>query len=139
MASLTLKNLPEDLFRALRKAAETDRRSLTKEIIHLLETALERRPERSNAGADDVDAQVAAWRKLAGKWVPDVDLANEPEQIVEQGLADCIAFCRPLIAEPGLVARWKSGDRSVARCLSCNQCFDPASRGEGIRCVLDRS
>jgi len=84
MASLTLKNLPEDLFRALRKAAETDRRSLTKEIIHLLETALERRPERSNAGADDVDAQVAAWRKLAGKWVPDVDLANEPEQIVEQ-------------------------------------------------------
>ena len=84
MASLTLKNLPDDLFRALRKAAETDRRSVTQEIIHLLETALRGRRERSNAVAGEVEAQVAAWRKLSGKWVPDVDLANEPEQIVEQ-------------------------------------------------------
>jgi plasmid stability protein len=40
VASLTLKNLPDDLLQALRKAADRDRRSLTQEIIHLLEVAL---------------------------------------------------------------------------------------------------
>ncbi|MBN2217476.1 MAG: NADH:flavin oxidoreductase [Pirellulales bacterium] len=58
------------------------------------------------------------------------------EQIIDQGLADCVALCRPLIAEPGLIARWESGDRAPARCISCNQCFGPASAGEGIRCVI---
>jgi len=58
------------------------------------------------------------------------------EQVVSQGLAAAVALCRPLIAEPGLVRRWKSGDRSPSICTSCNQCFEPASTGEGIRCVL---
>jgi plasmid stability protein len=43
MASLTLKNLPEELLRSLREAAEKDRRSLTQEIIYLLDTALRSR------------------------------------------------------------------------------------------------
>ena len=82
MASLTLKNLPDDLLRALREAAEADRRSLTQEIIHLLDSAL-RRLERPAPRTGDVDAQLAAWRKLAGEWESDVDRATEAKGLME--------------------------------------------------------
>jgi plasmid stability protein len=81
MASLTLKNLPDDLLNELRAAAERDRRSLTQEAIHLLETALRGGPERSPQ--PDVRAQVTAWHKLAGKWESDVDHATETARILE--------------------------------------------------------
>ena len=68
MASLTLKDLPESLLNALRKAAQADRRSLTQEIIVLLGDALRRRTP--------AETQVAAWRKLAGKWESDVDAGD---------------------------------------------------------------
>ena len=84
MASLTLKNLPDDLLSALRVAAESDRRSLTKEIIHLLDSALRGRTERPLRPAADVDAQLAAWRRLAGKWESDVDRATEAEGLMER-------------------------------------------------------
>ncbi|MDT8903514.1 NADH:flavin oxidoreductase [Anaeroselena agilis] len=42
------------------------------------------------------------------------------------------SLCRPLIAEPRLLERWRSGDRSGARCVSCNKCLTPA----GIRCAM---
>jgi plasmid stability protein len=76
MPSLTLKNLPDDLLRALRKAADKDRRSMTQEIIHLLELALGR-AERPRHRPPGVEAQLAAWRKLAGKWQSDEDRATE--------------------------------------------------------------
>jgi plasmid stability protein len=41
MPSLTLKNLPEEPLAALRAAAARDRRSVTQEIIHLLDIALQ--------------------------------------------------------------------------------------------------
>lgn len=72
---MTLKNLSDELLDELRMAAERDRRSLTQEIIHLLETALRGRPKE--AVAPDVKAQVAAWRKLAGKWESDVNAETE--------------------------------------------------------------
>ncbi len=65
MASLTLKNLSDKLLDELRTAAERDRRSLTQEIIHLLETALRERPQE--ASRPDVKVQVAASRKLRGQ------------------------------------------------------------------------
>lgn len=57
------------------------------------------------------------------------------EKLVNEGTADYISMSRPLIREPGLINRWKSGDRSPAACLSDNQCFGPAMAGEGIYCV----
>jgi plasmid stability protein len=83
MPSLTLKNLPEELLAALRAAAARDRRSVTQEIIHLLDIALQggQPPARDAA---DTEAQVAAWRKLAGKWTSDVDPATETKRIVER-------------------------------------------------------
>jgi 2,4-dienoyl-CoA reductase-like NADH-dependent reductase (Old Yellow Enzyme family) len=57
------------------------------------------------------------------------------EEILEKGTADYFSMCRPLIREPGLPARWLSGDRQRAACISCLGCFGPAGRGEGISCV----
>jgi plasmid stability protein len=83
MASLTLKNLPDALLRDLRKAAARDRRSVTQEIIHLLDAALRLRVGRLAPRRADVDAQLAAWRKLAGKWESDVDRATEAGQLMK--------------------------------------------------------
>lgn len=81
MASLTLKNVPDDLLRALREAADGDRRSLNQEVIHLLTSVLGDRDHRGRSATPaKVKAQVAAWRKLAGRWESDVEPATEAEQ-----------------------------------------------------------
>ena len=69
MASLTLKNVPDPLLKRLRKLAEQNRRSLNQEAIHTLEAAV-RTPATSDDTITDeeIAAQVAAWRKLAGRW-----------------------------------------------------------------------
>lgn len=81
MPSITLKNLSEDLLDELRQAAERDRRSLTQQAIYLLETALR---ERSRSIEEpDVKAQVAAWRRLAGRWESDDDAATEARRLMK--------------------------------------------------------
>ena len=62
---------------------------------------------------------------------------NVAEQILENGIADYISMCRPLIREPGLINRWKSGDTHPARCKSDNLCLEPAWEGKGIYCVVE--
>jgi len=57
------------------------------------------------------------------------------ERLVEDGVADYLAMSRPLIREPDLVARWKTGDRRRALCKSDNLCFGPGVQGKGICCV----
>lgn len=58
--------------------------------------------------------------------------------ILKTGAADLVSMSRPLIREPGLVRRWKEGDRKKARCISCSQCFRAASSPEGLYCVVER-
>jgi 2,4-dienoyl-CoA reductase-like NADH-dependent reductase (Old Yellow Enzyme family) len=58
------------------------------------------------------------------------------EGLVEQGVADYISLCRPLIREPGLVNRWSAGDRAPASCLSDNRCFVRGIKGRGVQCVV---
>ena len=45
------------------------------------------------------------------------------EQIIRDGEADYIGLCRPLLREPNLVKRWKSGDRSPSVCIHCSACL----------------
>ena len=60
------------------------------------------------------------------------------EALVKEGIADFVSMSRPFIREPGLVNRWKSGDRRRATCVSDNRCFMPPMRGTGFYCVVDR-
>jgi 2,4-dienoyl-CoA reductase-like NADH-dependent reductase (Old Yellow Enzyme family) len=57
------------------------------------------------------------------------------EELVHGGTADYISMSRPFICEPGLVRRWRQGDRRPAECVSDNECFAPASDGRGVYCV----
>ena len=63
---------------------------------------------------------------------------NMAERIISEGIVDYISMSRPLIREPGLINRWKSGDFAKSACLSDNQCFGPAMAGEGIYCVTEK-
>jgi 2,4-dienoyl-CoA reductase-like NADH-dependent reductase (Old Yellow Enzyme family) len=57
--------------------------------------------------------------------------------LFEDGI-DYVSLARPLIREPRLVNRWKEGDRSPARCISCNGCFKPGLKEGGIYCVVEK-
>ena len=60
------------------------------------------------------------------------------ERLVNEKVADYISMSRPLIREPDLINRWRSGDLRKAECVSDNQCFKPAEAGEGIYCLTER-
>ncbi len=55
--------------------------------------------------------------------------------LLNSGHCDMVSFCRPLIAEPDLIARWQSGDHAPAACVSCNACFRPILTGRGFGCI----
>ena len=57
-------------------------------------------------------------------------------RVVSEGFADYVSLCRPLIREPGLINRWKSGDTTRSACASCNGCFNPTLKGEGVYCTV---
>jgi 2,4-dienoyl-CoA reductase-like NADH-dependent reductase (Old Yellow Enzyme family) len=59
------------------------------------------------------------------------------EKLIKDGTTDYIAMCRPFIREPGLVNRWKSGDRRPAFCVSDSGCFKPGFEGKGVSCVVE--
>jgi 2,4-dienoyl-CoA reductase-like NADH-dependent reductase (Old Yellow Enzyme family) len=62
---------------------------------------------------------------------------DKARQLVADATADYISLCRPLIREPDLINRWRSGDTRPALCKSDNLCFRPAFKGEGIYCVTE--
>jgi len=57
--------------------------------------------------------------------------------VIENG-TDYISLSRPFIREPRLIKRWKEGDLSPARCISCNGCFKPGLKEGGIYCVVEK-
>ncbi|MFX1465570.1 MAG: NADH:flavin oxidoreductase [Promethearchaeota archaeon] len=57
------------------------------------------------------------------------------EQLVDEGIADYIALCRPLIREPDLINRWKAGDTRKSECISDNKCMGAAVEGKGAYCI----
>ncbi|MHA2283216.1 MAG: oxidoreductase [Promethearchaeota archaeon] len=60
------------------------------------------------------------------------------ENILNNGDADFISLCRPLIYEPDLPNRWKSGDTTPPKCISCNSCFTTMDRGP-VYCVTKKN
>ena len=60
---------------------------------------------------------------------------EEAEELVKSGIADYIALCRPLIREPDLIKKWKSGNFKRSDCISDSACFQPGIEGKGVHCV----
>ncbi|SIN79827.1 NADH:flavin oxidoreductase [Halodesulfovibrio marinisediminis] len=61
------------------------------------------------------------------------------EIMLKDGVADFISLSRPLIAEPDLINRWKSGSTEKAFCKSCNGCFKPLMTGDAVVCSVKRA
>ena len=59
---------------------------------------------------------------------------GKADRLITEGLADYLTFCRPLIREPGLANRWKSGDSRGSGCISCNLCYQRLKEGKEFRC-----
>ncbi len=59
------------------------------------------------------------------------------EEIISGGETDAVGLCRPLICEPGLIRRWKGGDRNPSACTSCNRCAIAISQGRPLACYRD--
>jgi 2,4-dienoyl-CoA reductase-like NADH-dependent reductase (Old Yellow Enzyme family) len=83
---------------------------------------------------------LAKWMRSAVPGVPlmlvgGLRSLETMEGILNGGDADYFSLSRPLIRQPDLPARWARGDRARSTCISCNGCFMPAFKGEGIRCV----
>ncbi|MCP4339154.1 MAG: NADH:flavin oxidoreductase [Desulfobulbaceae bacterium] len=60
------------------------------------------------------------------------------EEVVASGLTDYVALSRPLIREPQLISRWAGGDRSKAKCISCNKCFRTLYKKEALHCAVEK-
>ena len=60
------------------------------------------------------------------------------EGALTRGDVDLVSMARPLIWEPDLAMRWQRGERSPARCISCNGCYRPGREEGGIDCVVRR-
>lgn len=58
------------------------------------------------------------------------------EQTLDSTEIELVSLARPLLAEPDLPKRWQGGDRTKARCVSCNGCLQ--SREGGNNCILNK-
>ncbi|HUU39051.1 MAG TPA: NADH:flavin oxidoreductase [Candidatus Desulfaltia sp.] len=52
------------------------------------------------------------------------------ERAVELGKVDLVSLSRPLIREPDLIRRFRTGETGRSDCISCNKCLNP----RGILC-----
>jgi len=62
-------------------------------------------------------------------WRDPLRIADALERI------DAVSLSRPFIREPGLAARWRSGDLTPATCISCNKCLDLIV-DRGLGCIF---
>ena len=53
------------------------------------------------------------------------------ERIVSDGKSDLISLSRPLIREPYLIKKFRTGQTDKSECISCNKCLNP----RGITCA----
>ncbi len=70
MATITVKDIPDDLYEKLKKAAAAHHRSINREIIHYIEHALQNRKV-------DIEEVVAEARRIQAK-VGSLPLNKDP-------------------------------------------------------------
>lgn len=58
------------------------------------------------------------------------------DRLLENNICDLIGLARPLIAEPYLVSRWRTGDLKKAKCISCNKCFYEEGISKYVNCPI---
>jgi len=59
------------------------------------------------------------------------------EECVTSGTADLISMSRPLVREPGLIAKFKADPSTVTACISCSRCLAACFHDLPIRCYVN--
>ncbi|MGF1610371.1 MAG: Arc family DNA-binding protein [Kiloniellales bacterium] len=78
MTSITLKNIPDDLYERLKRQARAHRRSVNSELIHCLETVLG--PKRITP-----EERLARIRSLRPRFDPQAVSAEEILEAIDEG------------------------------------------------------
>lgn len=78
MATLHVRNVPDKLYRRIRKFAEEDNRSLTAEVIEILARGVEaRQKHRGTAEIIERIRRQSRTRELPGDWTDSTELIRE--------------------------------------------------------------
>ena len=81
MASLTIKKFPDTLLRNLKEEAREARRSLTQEVLIRLEHSLSKESRQQEFDRVEIERQATHWETLAGRWVSDLAVEEEIDQL----------------------------------------------------------
>jgi plasmid stability protein len=70
MATLTIRNIPDDLLNKIRILSILEKRSLNNEILMVLEKGLSKESDSVNYVKNQLsnDTQIKLWQNLCGKW-----------------------------------------------------------------------
>ncbi len=96
-------------------------------------------------GADDGDAlnvgAAAAVKQVVDVPVIAVGRIHDPvhaERILAEGQADFVAMGRPLLADPDLPRKLRSGQaQRILRCISCENCIDAMEQRFSVDCAVN--
>ena len=61
------------------------------------------------------------------------------EEILARDEAELVGICRPLIRDPSLARRWRSGELIPSDCLSCNRCVKLSRTSIGLSCPVRKT
>lgn len=83
MADISIKGLPEQLYRRLRQSAKRNHRSLNKEAVYRIELGLMTPPERTPAEVREIFKAVRKLRRrqrAEGVWLTDEDIRKARDE-----------------------------------------------------------
>ncbi|WP_232320948.1 NAD(P)/FAD-dependent oxidoreductase [Mycobacterium shimoidei] len=115
------------------------------DAFHVSGGVIDRLVTRMVNGADDGDAlnvgAAAAVKEVVDVPVIAVGRIHDParaEQILADGRADFIAMGRPLLADPDLARKLRSGRaHRIRRCISCENCIDAMEQRFSVDCAVN--
>lgn len=65
-----------------------------------------------------------------------IPTAEVAESLLQEGKADLIGVCRPLLADPDWPRKYREGrERDIFRCRYCNECLERDRRLEPVECL----
>jgi 2,4-dienoyl-CoA reductase-like NADH-dependent reductase (Old Yellow Enzyme family) len=62
---------------------------------------------------------------------------SEIEQVIDEGIADAVSMCRPILMDQHLVKKFHEGTLTSSKCTSCNQCIE-LMHHQNTRCVFNK-
>lgn len=71
MSSVTVRNIPDEIFETVKTLAKTERRSVNNELVILIETGLRTQLENGKPNITQTvsrELQLSMWKELSGKW-----------------------------------------------------------------------